>query len=67
MAVAADSHCTFLIPERTVLRYARQRRLYSASMNCVYYSFMRYYYIIHGEAFQELFEIFTDFRKNPFL
>jgi hypothetical protein len=25
MAVAADSHCDFLIPERTVKQYARQR------------------------------------------
>ena len=40
MAVAADSHRRFLIPEYTVLQYTRQR---ITSMNCVY-SFVYGYY-----------------------
>ena len=35
MAVATDSHCDFLIPERTVKQYARQSSA-SARMNRVY-------------------------------
>ena len=38
MAVAADSHCDFLIPECTVLRCTRQRTKTNSirTMSCVY-------------------------------
>ena len=36
MAVAADSHRNFLIPEHTVLQYARQRILLYIQILCVY-------------------------------
>lgn len=42
MAVAADSHRDFLIPERTVPQYARQWSI-SIPMRCVY-SFVCLYY-----------------------
>ena len=46
MAVAADSHRDFLIPERADKRYARQRNEY-ASMTCVYSFVVRQLY--HGQ------------------
>jgi hypothetical protein len=55
MAVAADSHRDFLIPEQTVLQYARQPPLKADDLRLF---FCRGNYSIKGQKSQPIKEIF---------